>query len=66
MRIPFCLASLLEPLEERVDLLPDLRPAAESLPVHSNQADELVAAVDWDDPVLARASRPIDEECFDV
>src|SRR5204862_5945434 len=44
----------------------ELGPAPEPLPVRPDHADELVAAVDGDDPALAPASGPVDEQRLDV
>src|SRR5919109_1912077 len=53
-------------VEELVDLRPNLVPATEAAPVRADQPDELVAAVDGQDPVLAPAARAVDEQRFDV
>src|SRR5271155_1761790 len=62
---------LLQFVEEVADLLPDFGSAGKAAPVDANQADQLVALVDWEDEVLrrgdpARVSNPVDEQGFDI
>src|SRR4030081_162246 len=53
-------------LEEAVDQLPDLGAAGQSPPARSDQTHQLIAAIDGDQVVVARASHPVDEQGLDV
>src|SRR5580658_8815130 len=62
---------VLQFVEEVADLLPDFGSAGKASPVDANQANQLVALVDWEDEVLRRGnapdvSNPVDEQRLDI
>src|SRR3954447_10318983 len=57
---------LLQGREEPLNLLPDLSPPAQALPVGADETHQPVALVDGDQEVFPRAAQPVDQQCLDV